>query len=172
MRQEIFPTALFSYRFYMSKAGRYQEAYDFLAGLRPEITAYDQLPEDIQGILMQWVSIELMSGFKSPEERKAAWAPFAINLRANGSWWFDDPLDQTVDFFFMGDLDSAVEKLREDIAQPLATWPIRGQEWSDPIWAPITSGPEIAARLSEMEREKQQAREKILAMLDKPEWNR
>jgi len=172
MRHEIFPTALFSYRYYMSKAGSYREAYDFLTGLRPEIASYDQLPGDIQGILMQWVCIELMSGFTSQEERKAAWAPFANNLRANGSWWFNDSLDQTVDFFFMGDLDSAVEKLREDIAQPITTWPIRGQEWSDPIWAPITSDPEIAARLSEMEREKQQAREKILAMLEAPEWNR
>ncbi|MGA9573075.1 MAG: hypothetical protein WBS20_03910, partial [Lysobacterales bacterium] len=106
MRHEIFPTALFSYRYYMSKAGRYQEAYDYLTGLRPEIKSFEHLPEDIQGTLMQWVSIELMSGFKSPEERKAAWDPFAKNLRANGSWWFDDPLDQAVDFFFTGDLDA------------------------------------------------------------------
>jgi TolB-like protein/Tfp pilus assembly protein PilF len=172
MRQEIFPTALFSFRYYMSKAGRYREAYDFLVGLRPEIASFEKLPKDIQGMLMQWVSIELMSGFRSPEERKAAWEPFANNLRTNGSWWFDDPLDQAVDFFFMGDLDAAIEKLREDIAQPLATWPVRAQEWSDPIWSPITSDPEVTARLSEMNREKQQAREQIMAMLEEPEWNR
>jgi len=172
MRQDIFPTALFSFRHYMSKAGRYREAYEFLTGLRPEIANYEQLPEDSQGILMQWASIELMSGFKSREETKAAWAPYAENLRANGSWWFEHPGEKAVDDFFMGDLDSAIENAREDLAQPLTNWPIRGEEYSDPIWAPVTSDPEIAARLSEMAREKQQAREQILAMLEEPEWNR
>ena len=172
MRQDMFPTALFSYRLYMSKAGRYQVAHDYLTGLRPDIESYDRLPEDIQGILMQWVSIELMSGFKSPEETKAAWEPFAGNLRANGSWWFYNPGDQAVDNFFMGDLDAAIEKAREDLAKPLSSWPIRGETYTDPIWAPVTSDPQIAARLSELEREKQQARERIMAMLQKPEWSR
>jgi TolB-like protein len=172
MRHDAFPTALFSYRAYMSIAGRYREAYDFLVGLRPEITSFEQLPDDIQGTLMQWASIELMSGFATPEERKASWEPFAKNLRANGSWWFDNPLDQTVDFFFMGDLDSAIKSARKELAKPLSSWPIRGEEWEIPIWAPITSDPEIAARLSEMKREKQQGREQIAAMLEQPEWNR
>ncbi len=84
-----------------------------------------------------------------------------------------NPIDQAVDFFFMGDLDSAIEKATSK------TWPnrfhrgrSRGDEWEDPIWAPITSDPEIAARLSEMKREKQQGREQIAAMLEEPEWNR
>jgi len=172
MRQDMFPTALFSYRYYMSLAGRYQEAYDFLTGLRPDIKSFDRLPDDIQGILMQWVSIELMSGFRSPEERKAAWEPFARNLRANGSWWFNEPYEQSIDYFFTGDLDAAIEKAREDLAQPLSAWPTIVDEWADPIWAPIASSPEVAARLTEMKREKQQGREQVMAMLEAPEWNR
>jgi tetratricopeptide (TPR) repeat protein len=172
MRHDAFPTAVFAYRWYMSIAGRHLEAYDFLVGVRPEISSFEQLPKDTQGILMQWVSIELMSGFKSPEERKAAWEPFASNLRANGSWWFENPIDQAVDFYFMGDLDSAIAKALEALAQPLSSWPIRGEEWEDPIWAPLTSDPEIAARLSQMKREKQQGREQIAAMLEGPEWRR
>jgi hypothetical protein len=171
MRQDVFPTALFGYRQYMSVAGRYKEAYDFLTGLRPEIKSVEQLPEDMQGALMQWASIELMSGFVSPQERKAAWEPFAQNLRANGPRWFNDPFEQAIDFFFMGDLDSAIKKVREDLAQPLSNWPIRGDVWDDPVWAPITSDPEIAARLSEMKRQKQQVREQINEMLQEPEWN-
>ena len=155
----------------MSRAGRYEEAYDFLVGTRPEIKSFEQLPGDIQGVLMQWVSIELMSGFKSPEERKLVWQVFAQNLRAHGPWWLEDPVDQAIDFLFMGDLDSAIEKAREDLAQPLATWPIRGDAWNSPTWDPITSNPEITARLSEMEREKQQARKQISEMLQGPEWN-
>jgi tetratricopeptide (TPR) repeat protein len=172
MRHEAFPTAVFSYRSYMSRAGRYQEAYDFLVRVRPEITSFEQLPDDTQGILMQWASIELMSGFSNPEESKAAWEPFARNLRANGSWWFNEPYEQAIDFFFMGDLDAAIEKARADLAQPLSSWPITVDEWEDPIWAPITANPEIAARLSELKREKQQGREQIAAMLEEPEWNR
>jgi len=171
MRQNAFPTALFSYRFYMSTAGRYQEAYDFLTGLRPQIKSFEKLPGDVQGVLMQWVSIELMTGFASPEERKAAWEKYAKNLRANGSWWFEDPISQAMDFMFMGDLDSAIKKALEDLAQPLSSWPTRGDDWQDPIWAPISSDPAIVARLSEMKREKQQAREQIHEMLQEPEWN-
>ena len=170
MRHDSFPTAVFSYGTYMSRAGRYQEAYDFLVGIRPEIESYEQLPGDIQGALMQWVSIELMSGFRSPEERKLVWQVFAQNLRAHGPWWFDDPIDQAVDFLFMGDLDSAIDKAREDLAQPLAVWPIRGETWDSPTWDPITSNPEIATRLSEIKREKQLAREQINEMLQGPEW--
>jgi TolB-like protein len=170
MRQEAFPTALFNYRRYMSIAGRHKEAYDFLTGLRPELKSFESLPGDTQGVLMQWVSIELMSGFASPEERKSAWEPYAQNLRAHVSWWFEDPIDQAVDQFFMGDLDSAIKKAQEDLAQPLSTWPTRGEEWADPTWAPITSNPEIAARLSEMKQEKQQTRKQISEMLKGPEW--
>ena len=171
MRQGAFPTALFNYRRYMSMAGRHKEAYDFLTGLRPEIMSFESLPVDNQGVLMQWVSIELMTGFSSPEERKSAWEPYARNLRAHGSWWLDDSIDQAVDLFFMGDLDSAIKKTQEDLAQPLSTWPTRGEEWAGPTWAPITSNPEIAARLSEMKQEKQQAREQINEMLQGPEWS-
>jgi TolB-like protein/Tfp pilus assembly protein PilF len=170
MRHDSFPTALFSYSTHMSRAGRHQEAYDFLVGLRPEIESYEQLPDDIQGVLMQWASIELMSGFTSPEERQSAWQVFAQNLRANGPWWFEHPYEQAVDAMFMGDLDSAIEKAREDLAQPLASWPIRGDSWDSPMWDPITSNPEVATRLSEMEREKQQARNQINEMLQGPEW--
>jgi tetratricopeptide (TPR) repeat protein len=170
MRQDAFPTALFNYRRYMSIAGRHKEAYDFLTGLRPELKSFESLPDDTQGVLMQWVSIELMTGFSSPEERKSAWEKYAQNLRAHGSWWLESAMDQAVDLFFMGDLDAAIKKTQEDLAQPLSTWPIRGEEWADPIWTPITSNPEIAARLFEMKQEKQQAREQINEMLQGPEW--
>jgi len=170
MRHDAFPTALFSYRQTMSEAGRYKEAYDFLTGLRPEIEQYDQLPEDVQGVLMQWASIELMTGFRSIEERTAAWQQFSKNLKAQGPWWFENPGDQAVDLLFSGDLDAAIEKAKEDLAQPLANWPIRGELWKDPIWLQITSDPDFAARLSEMKREKQAARELISEMLQGPEW--
>jgi TolB-like protein/cytochrome c-type biogenesis protein CcmH/NrfG len=171
MRQNAFPTALFSYRQQMSKAGRSREAYDFLAGLRPEITSFEQLPDDLHGTLMQWASIELMSGFRSPEERKADWEKFTENLRMKGPWWFEEPNAQATNFLFIGDLDSAIEKAQEDLAQPLSSWPTRAKAWDDPMFAPITANPQIAARLSEMKREKQQAREQIREMLQGPEWN-
>lgn len=172
MRHDAFPTAVIVHRNYMSKAGRHREAYDFLVGVRPEIVSFDRLPEDIQGILIQWASIELMSGFASPAETRAAWAPFAENLRANGSWWLQDPYGEAVDLFFMGDIEAAIEKVREDLAQPLASWPTRSKQWEeDSIFAPITANPEVAARLSELKREKQEVREQIKEMLQSPEWN-
>ena len=170
MRHDVFPTALFSYREFMSRSGRYTEAFDFLTGLRPEITEYGQLPVDLQGVLMQWASIELMSGFKNTQERNAAWQLFSQSLKAHGSWWFEDPRSQAMDFLFSGDVDSAIEKAKEDLALPLATWPTRGDSWEDPIFAQVTSDPEVAARLSELKREKLVAREQIEEMLQEPEW--
>ncbi|MDH3903144.1 MAG: hypothetical protein OEU84_16205 [Xanthomonadales bacterium] len=172
MRQDIFTTALLSYRLMMSKAGRYEEAYNFLVGLRPEITSFEQLPGDVQGVLMQWESIVLMSGFSSIDERSIAWEAYAQNLRANGSWWLEDPYGQAVDFLFRGDLDSAIEKAREDLAQPLSSLPVRGVFWDDPVLTPITTHPEIAARLIEMKQEKLQARKLITEMLQEPEWTK
>lgn len=171
MRHGVYPTALFSYSHYMAAAERYEEAYNFLLSVRPEIESFEQLPNDLQGVLTQWASIDLMTGFKSPQERKAKWEVFARNLRSNGDWWFDDAMSQATDFLYMGDLDSATEKALEDLAQPLSSWPIRGDDYESLIWAPVTSNPEIAARLSEMKREKQQVREQINEMLQGPEWN-
>jgi hypothetical protein len=119
---------------------------------------------------MQWAGIELMSGFKSTEERNTAWQKFSQNLRAHGSWWFEDLFNQAEDLLFTGNIDAAIEKAKEDLAQPLSNWPIRGEIWNDPIFEQITSDPEITARLSEMKREKQMARELIEEMLQGPEW--
>ena len=171
MRQGVFPTALFSYRHEMAVAERYEEAYDFLTGLRPEIKLFDQLPGDMHGTLMQWASIELMTGFSSTQERNDAWQAFAQNLRAQGDWWLDDADDLAIDFLLSGDVDAAIQKALEDLSQPLASWPIRGEVWDDPVWAPITSNAEVAARLAELKREKQQVGEQIKDMLQGPEWN-
>lgn len=171
MRHDNFPTALFGYRRYMSIAGRYEEAYNFLVGLRPEITSYERMPADVQGVLMQWTSIELMTGFRSHDERKAAWETFANNLKAHGPWWFEDPGSKAVDFLFMGDLELAIANALKGLADPLATWAARGDDFDDPIWAPIASDPGIAARLSELKREKSVGREQINEMLQGAEWN-
>jgi TolB-like protein/thioredoxin-like negative regulator of GroEL len=172
MRHDTFPTALYGYSNAMSKAGRQQEAYDFLVNVRPELLAFDRLPEDIQGVLMQGVMIELMSGFKSPEERKAAWMVHTESLRRNGPWWFGEPADQARDALFTGDVDTAIEKTLEDLAKPLASFPLRPDAWEGPTWAPITSNPVVAARLSGLRQEKQQTREQIVAMLQGPEWTK
>ena len=171
MRHDAFPTALFDYRLYMSMAGRQKEACDFLVGLRPEITSFEQLPGDMQGVLMQWVTLELMTGFLNPQEVKDKWKPFAENLRQNGTWWFDNSMSHAIDFLILGDIDSAVEKALEDLAQPLSSWPTRGDDYESPFWEPVSSNPKVAARLSEMKREKQQVHKQLIEMLQGPEWN-
>jgi hypothetical protein len=69
-------------------------------------------------------------------------------------------------------VDTAIEKTLEDLAQPLASFPLRPDAWEGPTWAPITSNPAVAARLSELRQEKQQIREQIVAMLQGPEWTK
>jgi TolB-like protein/cytochrome c-type biogenesis protein CcmH/NrfG len=172
MRHGVFPTALYSYTNEMCLAGRQKEAYDFLTGLRPELKDYEFLPEDVQGVLMQGVTIELMSAFASSEEIRAAWLTHSEKLHENGPWWFEDPNAQAIDAFFRGDLETAIEKALEDLAQPLASFPLRPDAWKNPTWAPITADPRVVARLSELEQEKQEIRSQIIEMLQGPEWTK
>ena len=62
-RQGSFFAALFDYVDLMFQAGTMKEGYDFLVSVRPEITNYEVLPLDFKGRIMQWFSINLMTGF-------------------------------------------------------------------------------------------------------------
>ena len=60
-----------------------------MVSVRPEIADYDNLPPDIGGMLMQFSSIGLMSGFASAEVQKEAWTKLAANLDKSGFPWRD-----------------------------------------------------------------------------------
>ena len=173
-RQGAFGETMFHYIEKMLRNGQAQEAYDFLVSVRPEITSYDQIPADIQGLIMQWASIVVMSGFESFENRKEAWDRFTGQLEAQGFPWKNDPADEnyTWDYLMNGEVDKAVDHYLEyELTEPLANNLDRHQKVHYAVFGPLYEDPRVAAKLAEEAERFAEVREEVRAMLQRPEWN-
>jgi len=173
MRQDAFPTAVFDYLDLMMRAGRNQEALNFLFGLRPELKDFSQMPKDVQGLVMQFAAVELMTGVRPPEERKDAWLKLSHNFDALGFPWRDkqNPGNRMVDALFTGKTDEAISiALDAFLSDPVAQHLTRGKQMELPMFADVTADPRVAARLAEWNREYQQDRKQVSEMLQQPEW--
>ena len=173
-RQNAFGRAILLYTDTMLQAGRAQEAYDFLVSVRPEITNYDQVPPDIQGLIMQWASIAAMSGFESLDTRKAAWNRFTGQLDARGFPWKKDPADGnfTWDYLMNGEVDQALDHYLEyELTEPLASNLERHRKGLYAVFGPIYEDPRVTAKLADEARRFTGVREQVRAMLQRPEWN-
>ena len=173
-RQNAFGETMLHYIDTMLRNGRAQEAYDFLVSVRPEITSYDQIPADIQGLIMQWASIVVMSGFESFENRKEAWDRFTGQLEAQGFPWKNDPADEnyTWDYLMNGEVDKAVDHYLEyELTEPLANNLDRHQKVHYAVFGPLYEDPRVAAKLAEEAERFAEVREEVRAMLQRPEWN-
>ena len=172
-RQGAFGETMLHYIDKMLRNGRAQEAYDFLVSVRPEITSYDQIPADIQGLIMQWASIVVMSGFESFENRKEAWDRFTGQLEAQGFPWKNDPADgnYTWDYLMNGEVDKAVDHYLEyELTEPLANNLDRHQKVHYAVFGPLYEDPRVAAKLAEEAERFAEVREEVRAMLQSPEW--
>jgi len=173
-RQNAFGGTMLHYIDTMLKTGRAQEAYDFLVSVRPEITNYEQIPPDIQGLIMQWASIAAMSGFESLDTRKAAWDRFTGQLDARGFPWKNDPADgnYTWDYLMNGEVDQAVDHYLEyELTEPLASNLERHRKGLYAVFGPVYEDPRVAAKLADQARRFTEVREEVRAMLRRPEWN-
>ena len=172
-RQGVFGEAVFMYMLLMMESGSSKEAYDFLVSVRPEISHYDEMPRDIHGMLMQWTSIGLMTGFESNETQKDAWLKYGNNLDKAGLPWRDpDDWGYVWDKYMTGDVDAAVNTVLEhQLAEPLAT----DLEMHSPrdrfVFPEVYADPRVAARLAELGKEHEQFREQVRELMLQPEWN-
>jgi TolB-like protein/Tfp pilus assembly protein PilF len=172
-RRGAFREAMFTFMWLMMESGRSEEAYNFLISVRPGISNYDEMPRDIQGMLMQWVSIGLMTGFESNETRKGAWLKFVANLDNAGLPWRDpDDWGYVWEKFMAGDIDAATDTVLEhQLAGPLAT----DLEMHIPrnrfVFTGMYADPRVTARLAELGKEHQQFREQVRDLMLEPEWN-
>jgi TolB-like protein len=173
-RQGAFGETMYSYIDTMLQAGRAREAYDFLVSVRPEITNYEQITPDIQGLIMQWAAIDAMTGFESFENRKAAWQRFTSGMDAVGFPWKQDPADEnyTWDYLMNGEVEQAIDHYLEyELNEPLALNLDRHRKLHYHIFGPVYEDPRVAAKLTEDAERYAEVREEVRTMLQRPEWN-
>jgi tetratricopeptide (TPR) repeat protein len=172
-RQGAFGDSMFHYVNTMAQNGRASEAYDFLASVRPEITEYDQVPADKQGLITQWASIGTMSGFETFENRKAAWNQFTRSLDELGFPWKKaaSSYNYTWDYLINGDVEQAVDHYLEyELAEPVAKDLNRHRKPLYAMFAPVYEDPRVAAKLIERAERFAEVREDVRTMLQRPEW--
>jgi TolB-like protein len=173
-RQNAFSGSMFLYIDTMLQAGRARDAYDFLVSVRPEITQYDKIASDQQGLVMQWASIAAMSGFESFENRQAAWNRFTGSLDAQGFPWKKGPSDgnYTWDYLMNGEVEQAIDHYLEyELNEPLARNLDRHRKRIYPLFAPVFDDPRVASRLLADAERFSEVREEVREMLRQPEWN-
>jgi TolB-like protein/Flp pilus assembly protein TadD len=172
-RNGAFGEAVFTYMWLMMKSGKAREAYDFLVSVRPEITNYDEFPGDFNGLMMQWSSIGLMSGFESREVRLEAWQKLTTNLDKAGFPWRDpDNLSLVWDKVITGDTEGATNSYLEgQLSKPLASDLELHHPRGQPVFPELFADPRVTDRLAELGKEHEQFREQVREMLQEPEWN-
>jgi len=172
-RNGAFVEAVFTYMWLMMESRRSKEAYDFLVSVRPGITNYDVMPRDINGMLMQWVSIGLMSDFESNEVRKVAWLKFLAHLEKAGFPWREpDNWGYVWEKYMSGDIDASINTvLAHQFARPMATDLDMHTPKSRLIFTEIYADPRITARLAELGKEHEQLRDQVRELMLEPEWN-
>jgi len=172
-RDDTLGYPLFTYTRLMLKNGRAREAYDFLVSVRPDITNYEVLPDDIQGVVLQYFSIKLMTGFESFETRKQAWQQLIANFDARGFPWRDPKRGTLVDnYIIMGDNQAAIDEfLNVRMNMPMARNLGRHKRQDTVFYAPLYDDPAVAARLAQLDKQFSQLRDQVADMLQGPEWN-
>ena len=173
IRRGAFFNALSRYTRLMLDSGRAEEALDFLVSVRPEIVNYDELPNDVQGVQMQWSTITLMVGFEPFEKRKDAWLKMTGNFDEMGFPWRDPEGGNLLfDYVNLGEFDAAVEHyLNDRLSRPMALNVNRHKQFLKPLFGPVYNDPSVAARLSELDEEYEQLRVEVAELMLEPEWN-
>ena len=172
-RRGAFGYPLATYAQLMLQSGRAREAYDFLVSVRPDITNYAVLPDDIQGLSMQYPSIRLMTGFESFETRKQAWQQLIANFDARGFPWRDSSRNALVDnYVITGDSQAAIDELLNvRLARPMAIDPDRHKRLDSVFYAAVYDDPAVAARVAQLDKEFARLRDQASDLMQEPEWN-
>ncbi len=172
-RRDAFTTPLFTYCRLMLDSGRAKQAYDLLVSVRPEITDYSTMPDDEQGVLMQFASIKLMTGFESFETRKQAWLKLIANFDARGFPWRDPKHGSLVDNdIITGDNQAAIDAfLNVRLNMPMASNLQQHKRLDKTFYAPVYEDPTVGARLAQLDTEFARLREQVSELMQEPEWN-
>ena len=171
-RRGSFANPLFTYGSLMLDSGKAKQAYDFLVSVRPEIADYSTFPAGLEGVIMQLVSIILMTGFESVEVREQAWLQVVSHWEAMGFPWRNPKSPRLMNHYIItGDIPAAVENYLFRLDLPMAVNLQRHKRWDRTFYAPLYEDPLVAARLSQLDQEFAQLREQVSEMMQEPEWD-
>jgi len=172
LRQGAFASALFTYVETMSKSGQAKQAYDFLQSSRPDIFAFDDLPADRQGQLMQYAAIMMMYDFATPEATLNAWLSHSDNMDRKWPRWREDSFNEVVDLILKGQTDQAEQLLLEnELSRPISTNLKRADTIRAPFFESINQRPAVVTRLIAIDKEVAALRGEVSEMLLEPEWS-
>jgi TolB-like protein/tetratricopeptide (TPR) repeat protein len=172
-RRGSFWLANFYYADNMMRAGRSQEAYDFLVELRPEVENWDGESPDFNLVIMKRFAILLMSGFATFEERQDAWNRYVEAAEAQAFPVVEKGnAADIIDALINGDIERAVTThLEYRMSESVAEAPWRHRSTLEALYQPLYSDPRYIAALGERNRQVTQSREAVQELLLTPEWS-
>jgi hypothetical protein len=166
-----FFAALTTYRDLMIEAGRAQEAFEFLAGLYPDLHQLDLPPTNLKSMLVRGTATSLMSYFKPRDEFLLALDQLTSHEQAARLPYLDAVGYRIVRDLARGEIDQAKAiALNEDLSQNIASSLFARFRYQGPLYVELARDPEVAARLRERQDELAVLRNEAEAMLLDPEW--
>jgi hypothetical protein len=170
-RQGAYPEALFRYTDLMIIAGRQREAYDFLLQLRPELADIENFPDDINGRMMAYSASMLAFGFLPEAEAREAWLTVTAAWDATGLPWREfSILNPFIDAALRGEHQQAAITLEDILTEATIFDYIEMRALELPYFSELSGDPAVVARLAELDRDFQAARQQVMDMLQQPEW--
>jgi TolB-like protein/Tfp pilus assembly protein PilF len=171
IRQGAYPGAVFTYYDLMTRAGRDQEGYDFLISVWPELTGYAKPPSNYNELLTLIVMARFQKVLLPDEEFGPIWATVSAYRLELAPSWDRFPGTHLTEAIMGNDLEQARRVLLEEVLpEPIAINPDRLLQLKQPLYASLTSDPEVQAAMAQRERDTEVIREEVREMLLQPEW--
>jgi len=167
-----FFVALRTYINLMIEAGRAEEAFEFLAGLYPDLHQLDQPPTNLKSMLVRGQATLLMRYFKPRDEFLLALDQLIRHEQDARLPYLDATGYRLSRHLARGEVDQAKAiALNEDLSQNIANSLSNDFRYQVPLYAELVRDPEIAARLRERQDELADLKNEIETMLLDPEWD-
>jgi hypothetical protein len=123
----------------------------------------------VGGVMMQLVSVRLMTGFESPEVREQAWLQIISNWDSMGFPWRDPKNRNLVDnYIITGDIPAAIDSYLFRLNMPMARNLQRHKRWDNTFYTRLYEDPGVAARMSQLDKEFAQFRDQVSEMMQEP----
>jgi TolB-like protein/tetratricopeptide (TPR) repeat protein len=170
-RPGLLDLAVSFYTYVMHKRGQSQLALEYVTKRLPEIDDVTTIPDDWLGLMLQANLFPLRSDIMDTEAFRELATDYVAAMDAAGIPYQSNKSAAIAVAMWLGDLDYAKEIFAEHFANisPLRDW------WQtifrSPWLAEFRADPDVAARLEEVLREKDEFREQVRQMLDEPAWS-